>query len=301
MIYKFIFFLVGSSIILVLGYNFPDYDSYSNYVYKENGYLRYVQEPISAVFVYFVSILKLDTIYLFYFTWVFYFFSCLKVADSLEDSFYKILFLFFLLFNPLSLILYQTPRFLLAISFFYIAFLHLNKSIKKSIFFLIFCFLSHNFLGLISLSFLFIRYSYSLKTYWFLFISFSFLFCFFILANIISQSYPYYFNHDVYDRGVGRYFYTLTSVLILCFLSLKRFKDFTFYLICLIMFSYLMYLTPYFHRVSSVLIFMIFYTICYYKSSLYYKYIISIFFIFSSIFSFFIVYFGLYSYGPSIT
>lgn len=295
------FFFIGSYILLTFGFNFPDYDSYNAYVIKGSGLFRFIKEPVSALLLQLISYLNLDVIFYFYIVWVGYFFSCVKVIRFLKDDFIKFFFLLFLLFNPLSLLLYQTPRFLLAISFLYIAFLYIKKSNKKTFFYILLCFLSHNFLGALAFAFIVLRYLYFSKISLYLFFSIVYILLFFIIAYVIVQYFPLYFNHNVYDRGVGRYLYTFFSVLIVSILAFKRPKDLMFNVFCLVMFTYLMYLTPYFHRLSSVVLFMVFYLLLNNKTSLYYKSIISTFFISSVFFSIFIIYFGLYSYGPSFS
>lgn len=140
--------LVSSVLILSRTSNFPDYNQY-NLIISEGWFSIYGhREPLSYVFLKVMHEYSLDAFVYYGATFIISVFITLYIA-SRYDFYLRRTLIFFLLFNPLILISFQTPRQYLA-TFLILALMHVASPSK--LFFAISSIFTHNITGAFGLA-----------------------------------------------------------------------------------------------------------------------------------------------------
>ena len=276
--------------------NFFDFYVYNDYILNGTYLARFAREPVSAFLMHTVNYFNFSADF-YYFICVLFFLLCMQFFSwSYFRSSWGIFFFGLFLFNPSTLILIQTPRYLLAFSFFVLATSHLLKSqLFYVIIFLILSILSHTAGGLISLAFLSMFLLRPVFQYFALVLS---LLIFYVILQGGSEFFEMYATYEgtEHDRGFGRLLVAIFSFCFSVFLfrGASQFRYFLYILMATVMAMFLM--TPYAHRIFTYIVFFSFLYFCSNANSNYFRYlallILSIF-----IFSFsFIILNSMYGY-----
>jgi len=281
-IYLFMSFFVLNSIEF-----FPDYSNYNQYIEKGTYQLRFLYEPFTALLMYYPEKYNWGALGYYYVVW-FLSSAILFLIPMLYGRRY-IVFVVFILFNPITIVLFQTPRQFISFCFFVTSLFFL---LKLKTLFLSLGLLSHTISGFVSISFALLL---SLKRRLFFI---SLIFGFFLFWYISRSAYSFYLVEEEIQRGVGRLAYFSLLFFLLVFLSLKKpffekliFSSlFVFVLILYIQSPYAGRLLPYFLVLFSLYLFNSF-------SSKITNLIVVSFFLMSIVFSFFIVLLGMFGYG----
>lgn len=233
---------------------FPDYQGYDSYIRKGTALDRFGREPVSAYLMHLIGTLgmggreyyAISTASLCIVAWII----------ALPLSMYKrSLFFIFLLTCPITFILFQTPRFCFSMAFGLLA---LFGPVRLIFFAIIVCALSHTVMGALAIFFMLVRYV-SIKYYFFFILSAILLFIM-IGNNWVLPAYSSYFSDDS-QRGVGRVaIFVLISIYGIFFSKLSsRNRMFVAQSIILCLSLYMM--TPFAHRVTTFVTFLIVYEV----------------------------------------
>jgi hypothetical protein len=230
--------------------SFFDFDRYESYITNGSALVRFRMEPISAISMYFWGRLGLGAFSYHLLIWIFFGIVCYVMAKKSGCYFWEFLFLL-LVFNPASMILLQTPRFLLGFIFFLVALL---QNGFRRLLFLLLAFFSHNLLGLYAF-FISFTMKFRLKTQFFFFVI-GLISIYFLLKFGSSQFSSYIV--DQHDRGWGRLM-LFTITLPIYFLQKKLKNKEAIYVIFLSMLSFVLFtITPYTHRILTINTFLLF-------------------------------------------
>ncbi|CAH7462044.1 membrane hypothetical protein [Vibrio chagasii] len=183
--------------------SFFDYEGYQKYIEVENLALaRFSNEIISAYLMHILSILDLNAKYLYFICNLSYFLAAFLFSRKFTSE-RNILFIL-MIANPISFVMYLTPRQTLSVSFVLLALLA-NSNHKKIVLFFI-SILCHTASGIIAM-FFYRVYQGDLKkgvTY----LTILVVVIFMVMNNIIPTKYAYVYTTEVSDdRGWGRILY----------------------------------------------------------------------------------------------
>lgn len=281
-IYFFMSFFILNSIEF-----FPDYSNYEQYIYKGTYQLRFIYEPLTAVLMYYPEKYNWGALGYYYVVW--FLGSVILFLIPLIHGKRYIVFVVFVLFNPISIILFQTPRQFISFCFFVASIFFLLK-IKSLLLFL--SLFSHTISGVVSFAFSILLWL-NRKLF---FIS---LILGFILFWYVSNShYSFYLAEEDVQRGMGRLVYFSLMFFLLMFLSLNKplFEKIVFsslFVFVLILYNFTPYagrLLPYFLVIFSLYLFNSF-------SSKITNLVVISFLLVSIALSFFIILLGAFGYG----
>lgn len=204
---------------------------------------------------------------------------------------FTLLFLVMLMLNPLTLILLETPRTVMAVSFFVFSMSIRNVIASRS--FLIFSCLSHMAVGVFSLLF---HYFIKVRVYYavvgFAIVGF---FLFFIGGDL---KYAIYFDSsDDVRRGLGRLLLATASILFVLFISRFFLKLKLKIILVLLSLTLVFLITPFVHRLFYIPF--VFVNLLYFSSSpgFYCRFFFVLHNLFMVVLGLLIVYFGMYGYG----
>lgn len=214
---------------------FPDFDNYDMYIDTGKFRERFHLEPMSSVLMGLSSDYDLGAQGYYSLTWVVSSIIVFLVPFFFGKR-YFILSVFFLV-NPVSMILLQTPRQFLSYSIFILSFFVLSKF--KVLLLLVFAFFAHNISGVLSFYYVFL---FRCSKFFFVL---SFVFGFFAFFWIVEMRYSYYLVDDGIQRGVGRFLYVTSFLLLFWFLSFCQGKS-SFYLMRIVL-SFLFLIFVYFY------------------------------------------------------
>ncbi|WP_462177881.1 hypothetical protein [Pseudoalteromonas gelatinilytica] len=199
-------------------YSFFDYDGYQMYI-EANGLamVRFSKEIISASIMDILSKLKLSAWH-YYFICNLSFIASSYIVTRKAGNLKNLIFLL-LVINPITFIMYLTPRQTMSIAFSLLAFSTNRFYLKIAIF--IFATLTHTASGIISLIFFFIfnsTFKFSLMFMLGFFAIFSM-----VMSGIIPTKYAYVYTEEISnDRGWGRLMYFLIFTSFLMFLNKSK-------------------------------------------------------------------------------
>lgn len=232
----FFLYVLGSILILSNTHNFPDYYVYDAYIQKGTASIRFIFEPISALVMTTLHHAKLGAQAYYLFTW--FFSSTVLFLTVFFVGKRYLSFIVFLLFNPINIVMFQTPRQFLGFCFF-VAVLMLSTKFKFKFLFSLFSLLSHSISGVLSFFFLFLL---KVKKYLIPFI----LACGAIGFYFIAQyKYSIHLEDNGEKRGMGRLLLFVFQTVIIVFLTLKKpLIDKCILVIILFFIFYLYQITP---------------------------------------------------------
>jgi len=230
----FILYLVTTYFILSKVEYFPDFYNYNNYIVSETALLRFTFEPFSGLLMSYISNAKQYYIV----TWILSSFILFLVPIFLGKRYF--IYSTFLLINPFSIIMFQTPRQFIAYSIFCFLII-LNSKYKYFLLFLPLLF--HTITGFFSFFFIFLlNFKKS-------------LFSFFLIIGLFGlyffTTYVYtFYSSDELQRGTGRLFLFLFFIIVIAFLSYKKKNINIIFLISILIFTLFSYqITPYAGRI----------------------------------------------------
>lgn len=267
--------------------NFPDFFNYDQYIRNGTYFPRFSREPFSMWLMQFSGTWNWGAQGYYYLCWIlgslFIFLIPILVGRR------YVMLATFILINPVSLVLYQTPRQFLSFSLFTLS-VFCAVRIKSVL--LIASTLAHTVSGLVSIALSVLLGSD--RKFFLLYLILGSL-AFFFIAN---EFYRFYLLEDDIQRGVGRFIYTsfmFALLLVLCYkkpiIDLLVFLSFFFFIIFLYtQTTYAGRLLPYFILLASLYMFNCF-------SSRHSVFIIQTFFLSSFFVSFVVVIFGMFGYG----
>lgn len=282
LIYTLMSFFILSSVN-----NFPDFFNYDQYIRNGTYFPRFSREPFSMWLMQFSGTWNWGAQGYYYLCWIlgslFIFLIPILVGRR------YVMLATFILINPVSLVLYQTPRQFLSFSLFTLS-VFCAVRIKSVL--LIASTLAHTVSGLVSIALSVLLGSD--RKFFLLYLILGSL-AFFFIAN---EFYRFYLLEDDIQRGVGRFIYTsfmFALLLVLCYkkpiIDLLVFLSFFFFIIFLYtQTTYAGRLLPYFILLASLYMFNCF-------SSRHSVFIIQTFFLSSFFVSFVVVIFGMFGYG----
>lgn len=265
---------------------FFDFPTYEGYINGFTFFERFDREPLSAVLMYFAAKGELGAEGYYYITWYMVFIPIVWALYKKHHRAWFVLSLF-VFFNPVMLIVFQTPRQFVAVGFFLLSILF---SGWIRIFSLICILLAHTVSGLFVCG-LFFVYQLQRNLY-------PLLFGLLLIAYYLFLQGYYDFYIDSHDRGVGRLFYTILIFAIFSFLTfLKKGKEKEFIVNMFFFVVAAFILSPF---GSRLFIFFILLAILYLFTSLHKfdsKLILSFSSLSSASFSLFFIYHDMYGYG----
>lgn len=244
-IFSMLFVVISTWYLITYSFTFPDYIKYYRYVEEGTSFVRFSTEPISAGMMYILHKLGYSA-YEYYFISTFLLhISYVFIAVKIENK-SKYFVLFFLIFNPINLILIQTPRYSFSMSMCFYAFF--ARSNRNALVFILLAFLSHNVMGVFGALF---KLTSGMNNYLNLIVvSLSVVFIFLIINGVIPLGFENFATSAI-QRGIGRI--SIFGVFTLYVLSVyKGLSDIKLYLLIMSVFIIvLFFITPFTHRVSS--------------------------------------------------
>jgi len=231
--------------LMSYSYGFPDYFNYVRYVEEGTSFLRFTAEPISAGVMYILYRLDYSAFEFYMVSTALLHISYAFVALKTEKK-SRYFVLLFLVFNPINIILIQTPRYAFSMSFGLYAFF--ARSNSKSIMLILLALLSHNVMGTFVVIF---KLTAGMKNHLNFFVL---TLCVLTLLLIVNGVIPLGFENFVtseIQRGVGRV--AVFGVFVMYVISAyKGLDDKRLYLLLMAFFMVIIFfITPFTHRVSS--------------------------------------------------
>ncbi|WP_409048996.1 EpsG family protein (plasmid) [Proteus mirabilis] len=226
-------------------YNFPDYYNYDRYIKDGTSFIRFSTEPLSAAVMYVLHYFRLSA-YEYYFASILMLYTSYCFVSSRVENASKFFVLVFLVFNPLNLILIQTPRYGFAMSLCIVAFF--SKSNYKSFLLIALSLLFHNVMAAFAVVFLITsRVSNKLN----IFITGSSITVFIlILYGVIPLGFENFSVSEI-QRGVGRLSVFFIFALYVILSHRGWGKDKLHLVIMAIYIIALFFISPFTHRLSS--------------------------------------------------
>lgn len=284
------FYLVFSFLILVVyrSYeNFPDFHNYTQYIKSEAYFLRFRIEPISVLIMSISSKMKIGGGGYYVLTWLLA--SFLMMLIPLRYGRRYLCFVTFVLLNPISLILYQTPRQFISFSIFVLSMFLIGKVKYIGIFFAM---LAHTISGFLTLFFSNVIHYRAIK----LFSAILIAMVGFMLMSLTK--YSVYFEESSIQRGVGRYLYVIVFLSVTLILSAKKSLNNISFVLCMLFLTLLFYAyTSYAGRIMPYICAVLAYYVFNNFKSKQYIIVVHAFMIFSLLFSLGIIVAGMYGYG----
>jgi hypothetical protein len=237
-------YIVLSYFVLSNVHYFPDYNTYDNYIVQGTAGLRFSEEPLSAYLMMIVHDLNYGAEIYYISLWII---SSLLLFITMHLLYGKryLVFSTLIMLNPISIIIFQTPRQFLSYILFVLA---LIVSFRLKIILAFLALFAHTISGLFSFFLLFII---SKKKVFFSFLLFSGLIFIYLLA---TNRYSFYLIDDGIQRGLGRLYLFLIFNLTLIFLSFKKHKANILLLLSIFVFTLGTYsITPYAGRLVPYL------------------------------------------------
>jgi hypothetical protein len=226
-------YIVMTPLILSRVEYFPDYNGYERFVESGIYYLLY-REPLSAISMLLMTWLELSAKEYYIFAWFFTSILIFMIPIYLGKRY--IVLSVFLLLNPFTLILFQTPRSFMAYPLFVLA---LIVTVRYRLLFIVFGTMFHILSGPYSA---FILYIMKFKKN-----IFSFL-LFLALLFLIVGAYGYYPHYIVHGNvhGQGRLLLFIIFIMTLMVLSIKKSNVNILMLLAILFFTILSYeaITP---------------------------------------------------------
>ena len=282
-----ILIILMSSLVVGKSPNFFDYDNYDDMLETGSYVLRYQQEPISMVMMYLSTFLDEGAFGFYLIVWVLYLLSVVYLSLRYYAHIWFTASTF-LLFNPLSIMAFLTPRHFLSLTLILLA-IHLTRI--RALLVLGSSVLAHFVLGVFALFFVRLqKYSNFI----------SFLLMFFGVASFyifMVEMYPQLMEKGL-DQGRGQAIYGLIFLFIYYLVMFRKSVKFGFYITSYFFILILYLINPIAYRFFSLWIIMAF---LYMVSNLKKKdsFLIIRGFTFLSVgLSAFIVMTGMYGYGP---
>lgn len=242
---------IGVLLIAVYSPFFPDYSSYGMYIARGTGSLRFYNDPLSALILYIIDILRSGYVEYMLINWLFFYAAIVYLCSFVKSEARAVLAYAYFLFSPVSLLLYQTPRFLLSAAFFIVCVvLVLNTAMRYKIA-AVYCasWLSHGFMAMISLPyialFVLLRNKYRLFVF-----GFAALMLVFTILIFDIRELNQYLEYTEEARGFGRYLITASAVIFSLFMYGKNSRFVEVSILGFLLFSVLYHLTPFSHRIS---------------------------------------------------
>ena len=229
MLYLFLYIFITPFIISKVEY-FPDFPNYEAFIDNGIYYLLY-REPLSALSMLLFTWFDLTAKEYYIFSW--FFASTLIFLIPLFLGRRYIVLSVFLLLNPFTLILFQTPRSFMAYPLFVLT---LMITIRYRLLFMIFSIMFHIFSGSYSA---FILYIMKFKKVKFSIILFFALVALLFVALLYKPDYIVHGNVN----GQGRLLLFIFFVIVLIFLSIKKINTNIIVLMSILIFTILSYST----------------------------------------------------------
>jgi hypothetical protein len=211
---------------------FPDYEAYAGYIDSNTSYAFY-KEPLSALTMMLISWLGLSAKGYYIFAWIFV--SVLTFIIPLAQGRRYIVLSVFLLINPFSLILFETPRSFMAYPFFLLA---LVLATRRKIILSIIAITFHSFSGLYGAGILYAM-KFSKNTFSVL------LFLALIIQFFLASMFKTHYIVSGVVHGQGRLILLALFISAMIFLSIKKGGIFTV-LLAVFFYTFLAYsmITP---------------------------------------------------------
>lgn len=123
--------VISFCFVIIIGeyvFYFPDYYNYERYIVDGTSFIRFYQEPISACIMYAIHYMEGSSYWYYVISILMLNYSYYFLCGTVKSNTKYILFIFLLL-NPINLILIQTPRYVIALAFCFLA-INANTKIK---------------------------------------------------------------------------------------------------------------------------------------------------------------------------
>ncbi|HAS8519803.1 TPA: hypothetical protein I7750_19540 [Vibrio vulnificus] len=241
---------ISSFILASYSQYFPDYNNYDNYIVGGTSFLRFYREPLSALIMQTFHYFGLSA-YEYYLSSILVLFYSISRLVIKSKCRFPILTVVLIFFNPVTLILIQTPRHVYSMALALLAF---SSKGSKLYFLLLLSLLLHNVMGALAVFFLVTSKVNNKINY--ILASAGVLFFVAVLSGFINLGYDFYDTSEI-QRGVGR---VLLFVILLLYTSIvvcKNRSALEYFLIFSAMSVLLYFITPFSHRISSFLYIMI--------------------------------------------
>jgi hypothetical protein len=229
LIYLFMYILITPLILSKVEY-FPDYKGYEKFVEHGIYYLLY-REPLSAISMLLFTWTDLSAKEYYMFSWMFTSILIFMIPIYLGKRY--IVLSVFLLLNPFTLILFQTPRSFMAYPLFILA---LIITVRYRVLFILFATMFHIFSGPYSA---FILYIMKFKK------SIFSILLFIALLFLIFGAYGYWNHYIVHGsvHGQGRLLLFVFFVMVMIALSINKNNTNILVLVSILIFTVLSYKT----------------------------------------------------------
>ena len=285
-IYIVIYFLLSILLLNKILY-FPDYSNYNQYIINGTAIVRFISEPISALFMNLLYQLNFGAKEYYTATWIIS--SIIVFIIPIVYGKRYFIFSIFLLLNPITIILFQTPRQFLAYAIFILGIFIISKS---KFLILILILLTHTITGLLAIFLFFLS---SIKRKYAIYILFLGLL---VLLYATTGAYSRYSHSGEIQRGMGRLFLFLVYGIIILFLGYRKNKLDLLLISSILAFVVISYkITPYTGRI--LIMFLPILTLYLFNTFIKRDSFIVIHMLFLSYLSltFYILYFGGYGFG----